>query len=120
LWTPQRPPCGAGHGHRTRHGRFGSNCQPGRVLLYDRPFLTSPPREAPENSSTLPLPSGFWPDFRWFGWNDRARGARIFGTTVLCEHIWFDGRRAWLFGFNGLIPLRPLFFDQTASSAIVF
>jgi hypothetical protein len=63
---------------------------------------------------------GRWPDFRWFGWNDRARGARIFGGTVLYEHIWFTGRQVWLFGFNGLVPLRPLFFDQTASSAIVF
>jgi hypothetical protein len=90
------------------------------VLLYDKPFLTSPPIEAPPYSATLPLPSGYWPDFRWFGWNDRARGARIFGGTVLYEHIWFGGRQVWLFGLNGLIPLRALLFDLTASSAVVF
>lgn len=90
------------------------------VLLYDRPFATSPPTGAPENSSTLPLPGGWWPDLGWFGWGDRARGSRIFGLTVLCDLSWFRGAKRWLVGFNGLVPLAPIGFDRRASSAIVF
>jgi hypothetical protein len=90
------------------------------ILFYDKPFETSPPTGAPENSSTLPLPTGSWPSLGWFGWDNRPRSARVFGGAWLFENDWFGGRSAYIMGYNGLIPLAPLFFDQTVSSVQVF
>jgi hypothetical protein len=90
------------------------------LLMYDMPFTTSPPLAAPEGTKSLPLPTGTWPVLWWFGWDDRARGVRIFGNAVLCDNPWFFGRFLWLTGFNGLIPLAPVGFDKVVSAAQCF
>jgi hypothetical protein len=91
------------------------------LLMYDKPFATSPPVAAPEGTSSLPLPTGTWPVLGWFGWDNRARGVRIFGGAVLNTNPWFlFGRSVWVMGLNGLIPLAPLGFDLSISAAQVF
>ncbi len=92
------------------------------VLLYDRLIERLPPTGAPEDPRTrlFPIPSGFWPDLSWCGWNNRARSVRIFGLNVLCDDPWFGGKKAWLFGFNGLLNLDTLGIDRTTSSIISF
>jgi hypothetical protein len=92
------------------------------VLLYDRLIEREPPTSSPEDPRTnlLVVPSGFWPNLGWAGWNDRARSVRIFGVNVLCENSWFGGRWGWLIGFNGLLNLWHIGFDRNASSAICF
>ena len=92
------------------------------MLLWDRRIEFEPPQGAPQDSrtSTLPVPSGWWPVLGWFGWDNRPRSARVFGLNVLYENNWFGGRTAWLVGFNMLLNLYHLGFDQTASSVISF
>jgi len=92
------------------------------VFLYDREIEREPPTGPPEDSRTqlFIVPSGWWPDLGWVGWNDRARSVRVFGLNVLCENTWFGGRWTWLFGFNGLFNLRYLGFDLITSSVISF
>jgi hypothetical protein len=90
------------------------------ALLYDRIIEHEPPTGAPEDSRTnlLPVPSGFWPDLGWVGWNDRAMSGRFFGLTMLCQNTWFGGRSAWLAGLNTLLNLRWLGFEKITSSII--
>jgi hypothetical protein len=93
------------------------------VIFYDRPFETSPPKEAPKGAASLPLPGGFFPVLGWFGWDNRARCARVLGGAWLFENDWFGGRFAYIEGLGindtGLIPFYDLGFDRIASSAIV-
>ncbi len=90
------------------------------VLLYDRLIERLPPTSSPVDPRTawFPIPSGFWPDLSWCGWDNRARSVRVFGMTVLFKNLWFTGRSAWLFGFNGLFNLDTLYADRTTSSII--
>jgi hypothetical protein len=90
------------------------------IFLYDREIEHEPPAGPPEDplTSSFIVPSGWWPDLGFVGWNDRARSVRLFGVNVLCEHNWFGGRWCWLSGFNGFINLNHLGFDQITSSVI--
>ncbi|MBC7771945.1 MAG: hypothetical protein H7210_05585 [Pyrinomonadaceae bacterium] len=92
------------------------------MLLYDRAIEREPPTTSPQDPRTawLPIPSGFWPDLGWVGWNDRAQSVRFFGMNILCQHKWFGGRWAWLFGFNGLLNLSHLGFARITSSVISY
>jgi hypothetical protein len=69
----------------------------------------------------LHLPGGGWPDFRWFGWDNRISSVRISGVAVFFQNSWWSGRALWLGGFpvwyHG--DLRIFGFDNMASSAWV-
>jgi hypothetical protein len=73
------------------------------------------------SGAPLHLPGGAWPDFRWFGFNDRASSARISGIATIFEHTWFAGRQLFLGG--GPLIFYPNFgafgFNDLASSAVV-
>lgn len=88
------------------------------ILLWDRRIEFEPPQGGPidPRTSMLPVGSGWWPVLGWAGWDNRASSARVFGLNVLCEHNWFGGRAAWLFGFNMLLNLYHLGFDRITSS----
>lgn len=92
------------------------------MFLWDRRIEVEPPQGAPQDSrtSTMFIPSGWWPYLGWFGWDNRARSARVFGVNVLCDGSWFGGRQAWLIGFNMLLNLDHLAFDRITSSIASF
>jgi hypothetical protein len=92
------------------------------MFLWDRRIEVEPPQGAPQDArtSTLPIPSGWWPWLGWVGWDNRPRSARVFGVNVLCENGWFGGRWAWLIGLNMLLNLDRIAFDRMASSVISF
>ncbi len=88
------------------------------IQLWDRRIEFEPPQGGPVHPSTnfLPVGSGYWPVLGWAGWDNRTRTARVFGLNVLCEHNWFGGRSAWLFGINMLLNLDRIAFDRITSS----
>jgi hypothetical protein len=88
------------------------------IQLWDRRIEFEPPQGGPVDPRTamLPVGSGWWPVLGWAGWDNRASSARVFGLNILCEHNWFGGRAAWLFGFNMLLNLYHLGFDRKVSS----
>lgn len=67
------------------------------------------------------LPGGGWPDFRWFGWNDRISSLRVSGFVTLHQHIWWGGRALFLAGFPVWYHrnFNDFGFDNMASSAWV-
>ena len=53
-----------------------------------------------------------YPDYRWFGWNDKASSVVVYGVAILWEDIWFQGSQLILWGITG-IPLIPFAYDLT-------
>lgn len=53
----------------------------------------------------------YYPDYRWFGWNDKASSVVLYGVAILFEDIWFRGLQLILWS-SPLLPF-PMGVDLT-------
>lgn len=68
------------------------------------------------------LPQAFpiyYPDYRWFGWNDKASSVVIYGVAILWEDIWFQGSQLILWGAPFGYDLTWFGWNDRVSSSIV-
>ncbi|HEU4726570.1 MAG TPA: hypothetical protein VFT22_01725 [Kofleriaceae bacterium] len=99
-----------------------TGADPLRGALFDPMVLWDLPCGGPNcYGSGAWLPAfGPMPDYRWFGYNDRASHVWASGLNVLCEHIWWGGRWAWILGLPSThFDLINLGFDNIASSSLL-
>lgn len=69
------------------------------------------------------LPQSFpiyFPDYRWFSWNDKVSSALVYGAAIMWDDVWFQGARLILYaGFPLGFNLTWYGWNDRVSSSIV-